>query len=192
MGRKLKKAGALPPAAPTPEQIIRGRLRALADREEVSGFLSRLALLAVMLWVMFGCVFGFERVSNNDMSPRLSSGDLLLYYRLQNTLRAQDVIVFEKDGQRYVGRIVARGGETVEVTEDAHLRINNSTVLETDIFYETPRYGDSVVYPLQLAADEYFVLCDYRNGAYDSRYFGPVKQSEIRGNVLAAIRRSGL
>ena len=47
-------------------------------------------------------------------------------------------------------------------------------------------------YPLTLAEDEFFVLCDYREGARDSRYFGPVSEGEIKGKVITVVRRSGL
>lgn len=101
-------------------------------------------------------------------------------------------MVFEKDGKQYVGRIVAKGGDSVEVTDDSTLKINNSAVFESDIFYPTPKYGDEVAYPVVLEETQYFILCDYRNGAKDSRYFGAVNQSEIKGKVLAVLRRSSL
>ena len=126
------------------------------------------------------------------MSPRLSAGDLLLYYRLETKFRSDDVVVFEKNGKQYVGRIVAKGGDSVEVTDDSQLKINNSTMVETGIFYPTIKYGDEIAYPVNLNSDEYFILCDYRNGAKDSRYFGAVKQTEIKGKVLTVIRRSDL
>lgn len=49
-----------------------------------------------------------------------------------------------------------------------------------------------IVYPVTLAEDEVFVLCDYREGAKDSRYFGPVSKSEIKGKVITIVRRSNL
>lgn len=176
----------------TPGQIIKQRRRKLADRADISAFFCRLAFFIVMVVAVFGVVFGLMPMPNNDMSPRISAGDLLLYFRLADTWNNSDVMVFEKEGKRYVGRIVAQGGDTVEVTEDATLVINGSTVLEDDIYYSTPRYESDVVYPVTLGEGEFFVLCDYREGAKDSRYFGPVSTQEIRGKVITVIRRSGL
>ena len=99
-------------AAPlTPEEVILQRRRRLADREEVTSFLSRLAGLAVLLWILFGFVFGITPMRNDDMTPRISAGDLMLYYRLADTWHADDVVVFEKDGTQYTGRIIGKGGE---------------------------------------------------------------------------------
>ena len=109
MRAKEDKEGIRSPVPLTPEQVIRKRLRRIADREEVLGFLSKLVMFAVMMWVMFGVIFGITPMQNNDMSPRLSSGDLMLYYRLEDTFRSQDIIIFEKEGRQYTGRIIARG-----------------------------------------------------------------------------------
>lgn len=187
---KSKKSKSSEPL--TPEQVILNRIHHLADLEDVKSFFTKLIMMAALIFVLFGILFGVSPMKNNDMMPRISSGDLMLYYRLEDNLRPQDVIVFEKDGRQYVGRIAARGGDSVEITDDAHLRVNNSTVVELDIFYSTPKYGDEVVYPVQLTDGQYFVLCDYREGAKDSRYFGVVNKSEIKGKVLTVIRRSGL
>lgn len=181
-----------PPAIRTPEEVILARRRSLANREEVISFFTRLAFLVILLWILLGMVFGLAVMKNDDMSPRISAGDLMLFYRLEDTLRAEDVILFEKEGRQYTGRIVAVGGDTVEITEDARLMINGSYVAESRIYYSTPRYESEVAYPVTLEEGQVFVLCDYREGARDSRYFGPVEKTEIRGKVITVIRRSEL
>ena len=189
---KRKKGSSADPSVLTPELVIRSRLRRLANREDIWSFFSKLIMMVLLLWILFGVLFGITPMQNNDMSPRISAGDLLLYYRLEDTLRTNDVVVFEKDGKEYTGRIMGKGGESVEITEDAQLKVNGSTVIETNIFYDTPRYGDEITYPVELAENEYFILCDYRNGARDSRYFGSVKRDEIKGKVITILRRSNL
>lgn len=159
---------------------------------EVRLFLTRLTAMVLLMWVLFGLIFGIFPMKNEDMMPRISSGDLLLYYRLQQSFVSGDVIVLQKDGKRYVGRVAAHGGDTVEITEDAQLSVNGSTVIENDIYYSTPRYESGIVYPVTLEEDEVFVLSDYREGAKDSRYFGPVSKSEIKGKVITIVRRSNL
>ena len=188
-GRKGKAKDDTPP---TPLEVIKAKRRRCADAEDIVGFITKFIAIVVMLGLLFGFAFGITPAENDDMAPRISAGDLLLYYRLADDMVTGDVLVFEKDGQQYVGRIVASPGDTVEVTDQATLVVNDSTVLESNIFYTTPKYENGPAYPLTLAQDEYFLLCDFREGARDSRYFGPVKTSEIKGKVITVIRRSGL
>ena len=178
--------------APTPEAVILQRRRRLNDQREVISFFSRLAVLAVLLTAIFGLVFGVTAMPDESMKPRLSAGDLLLYYRLEKQWHSGDVVVYEKDGEQYVGRIIARGGDSVEVTEDARLVVNGSRLAESDIYYSTPRYEDGITYPVELEKGQLFVLGDYRTGARDSRYFGAVNENEVKGKVITAVRRSGL
>ena len=192
MSRQNKKSVSETTTSITPEQVILSRLHRLASLEDIKSFFSKLIMMVLLLWILFGVLFGITPMQNNDMSPRISAGDLLLYYRLEQKLRTDDVVVFEKDGRKYVGRIVAKGGERVEVTEDSYLKVNGSTVIESDIFYSTPRYGDELEYPIDLEEDQYFILCDYREGAKDSRYLGPINKNEIRGKVITILRRNNL
>ena len=189
---KAKKSKKAKKQSLTPEQVISARLRRLVNWEDVISFFTRLIAMAVLVWILFGFLFGITPMKNDDMMPRISAGDLLLYYRLEENWHAQDVMVFEKDGRQYTGRIVAQGGDSVEITDDARLVINGSTVLESNIYYSTPKYEGRVTYPLTLQDGQFFVLCDYREGAKDSRYFGAVDQSDVKGKVITVIRRSGL
>ena len=162
-------------------------------------FIFRLILFLVVLWVLFFKIIGITRMPTADMYPRLDAGDMILFYRLDTDVRSQDVIVLEKttpdsggEKQLFVLRVVGAPGDTVEITEGDRLVVNGNTVLESNIFYPTPRYESDVTYPLTLGDDECFVLADSRNGGNDSRFFGPVKTSEIDGTVITILRRNNL
>ena len=190
--KRGKRRGRGDTTPPTPADIIKLRRRRCADAADIVSFFTKLVAMIALLAVLLGLAFGITPMPNDDMAPRISAGDLLLYYRLADDWANGDVMVFEKDGEQYVGRIVARGGDTVEVTDQATLVVNGSTVLENNIYYTTPKYENGPAYPLTLAAGEFFVLCDYREGARDSRYFGAVRPAEVKGKVITVVRRSGL
>ena len=181
-----------PKKPPTPEEVIRARISRLYDIEDIKSFLVRLVMVVTVVYVLFWVVFGLTVVRDDDMYPRISMGDVLLYSRLPEAMHTGDILVFQKNGQQYIGRVVARGGDSVEITQDAELKINNSMVWESNVFYDTPQYEGGIEYPVQLAEDEYFVLCDYRRGGKDSRYFGPVSEAELLGKVITVIRKNGL
>ena len=153
-------------------------------------FLVRLFLLITVIGILFGVVFGLTPMANADMQPAVCAGDLMLYYRLDKNLNSDDVVVFQKEGIQYTGRIVAVPGDVVEITDESELMVNKNTVMEDNIFYTTPAYDSEVEYPLALKEDQYFILCDNREGAKDSRSFGVVDTSAIKGKVITIVRRS--
>lgn len=161
-------------------------------------FLLRLAVFIIVLWVLLFQVVGVIICPGADMHPRIDAGDMVLYYRLDKDVRAQDVIVLQKtikdlaEPQVLVLRVVAVAGDTVEITDGERLMINGNTMIEPDIFYPTPRYEGFVEYPLKLEEGQCFVLADSRNGGMDSRYFGPVSTDEILGTVITIARRNNL
>ena len=155
------------------------------------GFLARLAFFVVTLWLLFGVVLGVGAVTTGEMAPRICSGDVMLYWRLSRSFNECDVVVYAADGEERLGRVVARPGDEVTVTESGELMVNGA-VVESDITTPTPRYESAVDYPVHLGTDEFFVLADLREGGHDSRLYGPIARSQIKGNVISVLRRSNL
>ncbi len=130
----------------------------------------------------------------------MSSGNRTVMGKIVSTLASFDRAVKkllgrpipEEKGEQYVSRIVAAPGDTVEIGESERLIVNGNAIVESNIFYSTPEYMGFVKYPLTLGDGEYFVLSDHRQGAADSRFFGPVKVNEILGVVITAVRRNNL
>ena len=158
-------------------------------KAEIRRFLTRLAVFAALCGVLFGVVFGLAVVPGSTMVPRLCGGDLVLFSRFERGTAAGQVVLYRQDGTLRLGRIAARGGDTVTVTDTGALIINGSTVAEPDIYETTPKYDSAVTYPLTLTDSEYFILCDAREGARDSRWFGAVPAAAIRGRVIGVVRR---
>lgn len=148
-----------------------------------------LLIVIAVLWVLFGTVVGAMNAPNEDMSPHIRARDLLFYYRLERDLHAQDIVVLVRNDTRYVGRVVATGGDTVDISDSGHLIVNGNYVSEPEITAPTPRLEGFVSYPAQLAEGEFFILADARGGAEDSRYYGVVNQCDILGRVFVIIRR---
>ena len=181
----------------------REELKKQAERSERSvkryqWFLLRLLIFLVVIWVLFFQIIGLTHMPGDDMHPRIDAGDLVLFYRLDKDVQAQDIIVIEKttpdsgtEKQLFLSRVVAVAGDTVEI-RDGMLIVNGHTVSEPDIYTETPQYEGFTTYPVTLGADECFVLADARKGGSDSRYFGPVDRSEIVGTVITILRRNKL
>lgn len=162
------------------------------DRRDIVGFLARLAFFVVTLWLLFDVVLGVGPVTTGEMAPRICSGDVMLYWRLSQGFNEGDVVVYTADGAERLGRVVARPGDEVTITETGELMVNGAVVVESDITTPTPRYESAVDYPVHLGTDELFVLADLREGGHDSRLYGPIARSQIKGNVISVLRRSNL
>lgn len=92
----------------------------------------------------------------------------------------------------FVCRVIGGPGDTIEVSDERGLAVNGNAMIESNIFYQTRPYEGFTEYPIQLGPDEYFVMADFRNGGADSRFFGPVKQDEIKGIVITILRRNNM
>ena len=158
----------------------------------------RLLVILAVIWLLFFVVIGLTHMPSGDMYPRIDAGDMVLFYRLDKDVKAQDVIAISKKTpdsdkkETYILRVVAVSGDTVDITEAGALSINGNYVAESNIFFDTAPYEGYTQFPLTLQDGECFVLADYRNGGSDSRYFGPVDKSEILGTVITIFRRNGL
>jgi len=174
-------------------KIIRQKRVNVSNKNAIRSFVKKLLLIILVLWLLFTFIFGFFVVYNDDMFPKMVPSDLLMYYRLDRDFYVGDVVVVGKNDADYALRIVASGGDEVDISDEGQLIINGSYQAETNIFYSTGEYEETteeIKFPLKLKENEVFALGDMRKGAKDSRYFGPVEEEEIKGKVFALYRRS--
>ena len=162
------------------------------DKKDIASFLLHIAVTVAAVWVVFTFVFGMMTAPDETMYPRVRNGDLVLFFRLEQTYNVGDVVAIREDGRRYLGRIAAVGGDTVDLSDDGDLIVNGN-VQNEEIFYPTLKDEDSSVqYPVELKEDEYFILSDFRTEGADSREYGPVIRSQVKGKVIALLRRRGI
>lgn len=151
---------------------------------------AEVAAVAAGAVVIFTFVFGFMRVTDASMEPRFQDGDLVLFYRVDKRYHARDVAVFEYNGLLTTGRVVAIGGETVNI-DSRGLLVNGSYQQEPGIVDETTRVADGVTFPLTVPNGAVFVLGDNRDEAVDSRIVGCVPVDQTLGKVIGLFRRRG-
>ena len=119
------------------------------------------------------------RVDGDSMKNTLKNGDILLLYKLSSINRF-DIIVLdeEKDNEKIIKRVIGLPGETVAIKK-GKIYINDKVIDDEYAYGETSDY-DKVT----LEDDEYFILGDNRLISKDSRYFGPIKENEIKGKIV--------
>jgi signal peptidase I len=156
----------------------------------LSAFL-KLGILCLTIVLLFSFAFGIAQVKGQTMYPSIRDGDLMLYYRLQSDYDIGDVVTFKIGEYRRNARIVAKGGDVVEVNDNGQLLVNGN-VQQEEIFYSTDSLTDGVTYPYTVEEDSYFVLGDYRTVSIDSRSYGAVSNKDIDGKVITIFRRRGI
>ena len=122
------------------------------------------------------------RVDGDSMKNTLKNGDILLLYKL-GSINRLDIIVLdeEKDNEKIIKRVIGLPGETVAIKK-GKIYINDKVIDDEYAYGETSDY-DKVT----LEDDEYFILGDNRLISKDSRYFGPIKKSEIKGKIVFTV-----
>ncbi len=170
------------------EGVIYRRYKRARDINDIRYFLKKIFIVGVFLIGFFGLLFGVHPVRDKDMEPVLSAGDLVIFNRWERDFYKGDLVVYSQDNKSCVGRVIARGGDEVEITEDRRVKVNGYFEYEEKIFYDTPAYDERVTYPLSVAEESYFILADYREGAKDSRYYGTIPREDIKGKAVAIMR----
>lgn len=179
-----------PTKTETIASVIQKRRNRVLDREGYGRLLRRIVLLGVILWLLFTRVFCITQAVGNGMFPAVKDGDLMIVFRLQQNYVADDVILYEADGETRVGRIVAKAMDSVTI-DDSGTLIVNGTVQSGEIMYPTYKKTD-FEYPLAITEGQVFVLGDYRTKCEDSRDFGPISLDDVKGKVITILRRRGL
>ena len=118
------------------------------------------------------------KVNGTSMYPTLEGDEIMLLNKL-GAIDRFDIVVLKLDGEQnnLIKRIIGLPGETVE--------IKNNEIYINDELLDDP-YGTGITYnidPVTLGEDEYFILGDNRIVSLDSRVFGKIHRSEIKGTT---------
>lgn len=161
------------------------------DWDDIRAAIIKLVVVVLVGWLLVGVIFGVTVKEGEDMYPRIRDGDLMVFYRLPQDYHIGDVVTFRKDGRRYTARIVAQGGDEVDVDDEGQLKVNGS-VQEEEIFYPTEPADGGIDLPCKVPEGSVFLLCDFRTQGRDSRAYGPVEIGDLDGKVIAILRRRGI
>lgn len=127
----------------------------------------------------------FVVVQGPSMKPTLHQGQRLVLnkieYKIGNPDYGDIVVLRYSPGVDYVKRVIAKGGDTIEIRDMKVYR--NNKLLKEPYISKTP-YGD---YPkTKIPKGKYFVMGDNRANSSDSRFadLGFVKRKDIIGHVV--------
>ncbi len=129
-------------------------------------------------------------VNGTSMDPNIKDRQYLIIDEVTYRARAierGDVVVFRAPPdptKYYVKRIIGLPGETVKINGQK-ITIINTTHPDGFILDEPYITHTSSDYlEIKVPADRYFVMGDNRSGSYDSREWGTLPKTSIRGRAL--------
>ena len=168
------------------------------------------SLVVAVILALFVRTFGFQafKIPTGSMEPNLLVGDHLLVNKfifgpatsaLERTLLPMrkvergEVLVFkfpEEPERDFIKRVIGLPGETLEY-KDQRVFINGMPLIEPYAHYQLPATGEGnssdprVRYgPVTIPADHYFMMGDNRDDSQDSRYWGFLPASYVKGRAL--------
>ena len=168
---------------------IKPKRRRKTTRDYVIEFVIKVVVTVIAVWVLLAFIAGVHVNHGNSAYPMIKDGDLVITYRIGALERGEE-IAYEAGGKTCFGRIVAKSGDEVEITESC-VMVNGYMVTE-DVVYPTTAEGSKITFPYIVPEDSVFVLNDFRSDINDSRTFGAVPLNDCEGKVILVVRRRGI
>ncbi|KIS04403.1 signal peptidase I [Streptococcus equi subsp. zooepidemicus Sz12is] len=173
------------------QQEIKGK----KVRPEVYQLIRQILLKSVIvggfIYIFITFVIGVSFIKNEYMAPSLKVGDLSFYFRIFDSIKIDDVVVYQEDNFERIGRVVAQSGDRLEITDEGELLINGHARQEK-LAYPTYPHSSGITYPYVVPKDSYFVIYDYRDEQGDSRFLGAISKEKIKGVITTLIRVRGV
>ena len=165
-------------------------------QEELFYWLQTLVTAIVCIVLVFTFLGRITRVVGHSMDDTLADGELLAVWSLGYEPEQGDIVVLNKttadflEGEAIVKRVIAVGGQTVEIDYAAGTVAVDGTVLTEDYILEpmVQRSWQSVT-TLTVPEGCVFVMGDNRNISNDSRNpaLGAVEEAYILGQAVAVL-----
>ncbi len=150
----------------------------------VQNFIQFFVIFVILLTLLFRYVVGVAKIDGKSMDPTYRDGQTVWYSRLDRTYARGDVVCFRlPTGELLVKRIIAVGGDTVDLSDGAVL-INGEKIDESSYAHGVtqPEAGE-VVYPYKIPEGSYFVMGDNRENSVDSRSFKAIVGEAVCGKL---------
>ncbi|WNX83628.1 signal peptidase I [Agathobaculum sp. NTUH-O15-33] len=165
-------------------------------KSELFGWGESLLTVLIFFVIVFTFFARLIGVDGSSMVPTLQDHNIMLVSNLNYTPEKGDIVVLNKPnfyhGQPIVKRVIATGGDTIEISADTGDVIVNGTVLDEPYIAEkinTFEHLGDMTYPQTVPEGCIFVMGDNRNHSSDSRRsdLGMVDERYVLGHVLSVL-----
>lgn len=131
------------------------------------------ATAVVVVCVVFAFGFRCVGVVGSSMNPTLVNGDWLLVTSYVSDVKVGDIVITTQPNimnEPLVKRVIAKGGDVVDINFETHEVIVNGKVLDEKYIAEPTAQAGDMEFPMTVDYGKLFVMGDNRNDSIDSRY----------------------
>ncbi len=176
----------------TDEQEQTVSQKSMNMRKEIFEWIQAIVIALVIALLIRSYVFSLIKVNGHSMQPTLYHNERLVVTKLMYTPRQGDVIILDPPAHQqgpYVKRVVAVGGQTIDIDYDNQKVYLDGVELQEDYIKESISSRGNIKLPMRVPENTVFVLGDNRNNSRDSRYrdIGVVPHENIIGKVTIRI-----
>ena len=142
------------------------------------------AAVAVLVAAIFLPVL---RITGTSMEPNFLPGDILVSYKT-NRFEPGEICTFYYNNKLIIKRVIALGGDTVDISEDGLVSVNGKALDEPYVLKNALGICD-IDFPFEVPLGQMFLLGDNRETSVDSRSndFGCISVEEVLGKVFLRV-----
>lgn len=175
---------------PSPEEVqdemqrIRTKGRFNRTLKSTLGTVIVVAAVAVLIAALFLPVL---QVTGTSMEPSFNPGEILITYKTSK-FDPGEICAFYYNNKLIIKRVIAFGGDTVDIREDGVVSVNGKVLDEP--YLESRALGlCDLEFPYTVPLEQIFVLGDNRETSVDSRSadFGCIGTEEVLGKVFLRV-----
>lgn len=143
--------------------------------------IAALAILVATLWLPVLQIYG------SSMAPTLEEGQIVVSVK-GSEFKQNELVAFYIGNKLLVKRVIAGPSDTVTITEDGTVYVNNKELIEPYITDKALGECD-ITFPYQVPDSRYFLLGDHRAISVDSRSssVGCIAEEQIVGKITFCV-----
>ena len=148
---------------------------------------STIVVVAALAVLVAALLLPVLRVTGTSMEPAFQPGDIIVAYKT-DSLKSGDLCCFYYNNKLIVKRIIAQGGDRVEMDGEGRVTVNG--LLLDEPYVSEYAFGQcDLDFPFEVPQGTLFVMGDNRPVSVDSRSinFGCINTEEMSGKIILRV-----
>ena len=185
MAKRINK-----PSFPSLEEIRQEMTRVKSRgryNQALRSTVSTIVVVAALAVLVAALLLPVLRVIGTSMQPAFQPGDIIVAYKT-DSYQPGDLCCFYYNNKLIVRRVIAMGGDKVEISEDGRVTVNDLLLEEPYVLaYD---FGQcDLDFPFTVPEGTLFLMGDNRSVSADSRSinFGCINTEEMTGKIILRV-----